>query len=111
MAPKTGDVPGLELSSHVGDGGGADLPGEKVNVVEEPAYAQIAAELHAKILDYIRLFPREAQCVEVQPPADWRNPTCKSQLERRRRPTRGFGLPRAGPERESETVWRKSENS
>ena len=31
--------------------------GETVNVVDDPAHASVVAELHAAVIDYIRLYP------------------------------------------------------
>lgn len=79
VVPKTDDIIGRELYSHVGDDGDADFPGENVNVAENPANKQILEELHAKILDYIQLYP-QTDCVEIQPPDSWHNPTCAMQV-------------------------------
>ena len=37
--------------------GELDWHGEHVNLVEEPAWASLVTKLHAKVLDYIRLYP------------------------------------------------------
>ena len=48
---------GRELYDHHGDTGLLDWKGEHVNVAEEAANADVVETLHAKILDYIQLFP------------------------------------------------------
>eukprot|EP01052_Picozoa_sp_SAG31_P010535 SAG31_NODE_579_length_13948_cov_5.599105_12_plen_207_part_00 len=58
VAPDTSTASelGRELYDHKGDTGmWIDFPGEAVNLVHDPQHASVAAELHQKILDYIRL--------------------------------------------------------
>lgn len=61
VVPRTDDIIGRELYSHIGDDGDADFPGENVNVVQDPANAQVVDELHTQILQYIRLYPSESE--------------------------------------------------
>jgi hypothetical protein len=51
------EILGRELYDHRGDPGELDWHGEHVNLVEEPAWASLVTKLHAKVLDYIRLYP------------------------------------------------------
>jgi hypothetical protein len=45
------------LSYFAGDPGELDWHGEHVNLVDQPASRELVKELHAKVLDYIRLYP------------------------------------------------------
>ena len=47
---------GRELYTHAGNAGlWLNWPGENVNLVDDPAHAQLVASLHARVLDYIQL--------------------------------------------------------
>ena len=52
---KTGSIIARELYSFVGFNGSFDWPGMNANVAADPAHASLVAELHNKVLGYIRL--------------------------------------------------------
>ena len=47
---------GRELYDHRGDTGmWLDWPGEEINLAHDPRYESVVAELHKRVLEYIRL--------------------------------------------------------
>ena len=54
LAPQT--ELGRELYDHRGDTGmWLDWPGEEINLAHDPRYESVVAELHKRVLEYIRL--------------------------------------------------------
>ena len=54
LAPQT--ELGRELYDHRGDTGmWLDWPGEEINLAHDPRYESVLAELHTRVLEYIRL--------------------------------------------------------
>eukprot|EP00928_Gymnodinium_smaydae_P048650 TRINITY_DN32549_c0_g1_i1.p1 TRINITY_DN32549_c0_g1~~TRINITY_DN32549_c0_g1_i1.p1 ORF type:complete len:450 (+),score=34.40 TRINITY_DN32549_c0_g1_i1:145-1494(+) len=52
---------GRELYAHHGDDGDLDFPGENINLVNDPANAEIVQHLHRMILEYIQIWPSTRQ--------------------------------------------------
>ena len=56
IRPQTDGNLGRELYDHRGDTGmWLDWPGEEINLAHDPRYESVVAELHKRVLEYIRL--------------------------------------------------------